>query len=940
MTTGISTMLRTFVALLCIASAFNLPTVRADEEVTYAKDIAPLWQRSCSACHNAKKAEGGLNLETAALLLKGSDSGATVVPGKSAESEIIKRVIATDDSFMPPKNNSAGAKPLSEKEIELVKRWIDGGAKPGEAVGPQAITWKPMPGNVKAVYAIDVSSDGQFVAAGRANQVVVYQWPIQLEKPGAVALVDPAVGSSGVGGQAAHLDVVQSTAFSPDSERLASGGYRALKIWKRELAPVDDGLIPADSVAAQVDVSGTKLAVLKGDKSIAITEAATGKLLHTIAPQSNNPSAVAWAADGRSLFVADDAPKVTLFKFVDGAEPVAESVAAPQPIKEIAALSADKALLIGADGNLLVYSRPAPAAGADAAAPPPAPMMAPPAEAVGGVVSISVLATTPAKFVVTSRDGQIRVSDVESVKTERSWKAPTEVVRSVIDRSGAWVVTQGIDNNLRVWQAADGKEVKVLNREGSTTRVVSIAKRDAARQESLIEKLNAGLKELETANQKEQEVLKKLAEAREKAAADLAAKMAEIEKNTAAIKAAEAGITASQQAIAAEMKKIEQYTAEMDAKKKEEEKLVKNKDASAAELAKQEQAMAAGKDSADRASAEVPAHQAKIEAAKTKLTSVKVAVEEAEKADQADRAQELASMAFTFDASKLVLARKTGVVDVIDITSGRKAAELKAGLDQLQTLVVTPEKVLAAKPGAPAKSWSGKFDWRLERTIGSETDPNSILSDRVTAVCFSPDGKQIAVGSGPASRFGDLKVFNVADGALVKDYGEVHSDTILDIAYSPDGLQIATAGADKIIRIIDVGADKPKLSLEGHTHHVLAVAWQDNARVLASAGADGALKVWDVTTGEQQRTVQGFSKEITSLAFVGQTSQVIASCADNSLRLVECNNGQTVRNFGGSASSLYAVGVTSDGKQVVAGGQDGNVILWQVDNANLIRKLQ
>ncbi len=94
-------------------------------------------------------------------------------------------------------------------------------------------------------------------------------------------------------------------------------------------------------------------------------------------------------------------------------------------------------------------------------------------------------------------------------------------------------------------------------------------------------------------------------------------------------------------------------------------------------------------------------------------------------------------------------------------------------------------------------------------------------------LAFSPDGQTLAIGSGPASRFGDVKLFKIADGALLRDLGEVHSDTVLDMAFSPDGTQLATCGADKLVRIFDVTSGKQRLSLEGHTHHVLAVAWQE-----------------------------------------------------------------------------------------------------------------
>ncbi len=206
-------VLSTCLLALSAVSTVALPTAQAAD---YSKEIAPLWKRSCVACHNSKKAEGGLNLESAALLLKGSDSGQTVQPGKSAESELLKRIVATDDSAMPPKDNSAGAKPLTPAEVELVKQWIDAGAAAGDDGQPMAIAWQQVPGNFQPIYAMDTSIDGQFVATGRGNQVVVHNWPLQANASSAIALVDPqTLTTSGI--PSAHLDLVQSVAFSPDA---------------------------------------------------------------------------------------------------------------------------------------------------------------------------------------------------------------------------------------------------------------------------------------------------------------------------------------------------------------------------------------------------------------------------------------------------------------------------------------------------------------------------------------------------------------------------------------------------------------------------------------------------------------------------------------------------------------------------------------------------
>jgi hypothetical protein len=92
----------------------------------YAARIEPLLQRSCVSCHNAKRAKGGLRLDTYGWLMKGSKDGVVVVPWDPANSELIHRVSlpSSDEDFMP----ADGRKPLSPVEVKLFERWIAAGA--------------------------------------------------------------------------------------------------------------------------------------------------------------------------------------------------------------------------------------------------------------------------------------------------------------------------------------------------------------------------------------------------------------------------------------------------------------------------------------------------------------------------------------------------------------------------------------------------------------------------------------------------------------------------------------------------------------------------------------------------------------------------------------------------------------------------------------------
>src|SRR5262245_38659908 len=105
----------------CVAACLLAMPARAEppKKVDFSHDILPLLKARCAECHTNGKYKGSFSLDTRESIVKSKN----VVPGKSGESELFKRVTSTDpETRMPSKGE-----PLSAKEVELVKAWIDQG---------------------------------------------------------------------------------------------------------------------------------------------------------------------------------------------------------------------------------------------------------------------------------------------------------------------------------------------------------------------------------------------------------------------------------------------------------------------------------------------------------------------------------------------------------------------------------------------------------------------------------------------------------------------------------------------------------------------------------------------------------------------------------------------------------------------------------------------
>ena len=79
-------------------------TASAQTRVDFVRDVQPILEAHCHACHGSQVQMGGLRLDNRSSLLKGGKSGAAaIVPGKSSESLVIRYVSGLDPKvIMPP----------------------------------------------------------------------------------------------------------------------------------------------------------------------------------------------------------------------------------------------------------------------------------------------------------------------------------------------------------------------------------------------------------------------------------------------------------------------------------------------------------------------------------------------------------------------------------------------------------------------------------------------------------------------------------------------------------------------------------------------------------------------------------------------------------------------------------------------------------------------
>jgi cytochrome c553 len=114
------------------ATTLKVEPATGKETISFAKDIAPVLAANCTGCHGTQNPRNNFSMATFENLLRGGDRGEPLLPGKPADSLIVKKLKGTADGARMPQNQP----PLADDVIAKFEKWIEEGAK-FDGAGPR-----------------------------------------------------------------------------------------------------------------------------------------------------------------------------------------------------------------------------------------------------------------------------------------------------------------------------------------------------------------------------------------------------------------------------------------------------------------------------------------------------------------------------------------------------------------------------------------------------------------------------------------------------------------------------------------------------------------------------------------------------------------------------------------------------------------------------------
>ncbi len=904
------------IALLAISSgsfaATPIAVIKRETPVNFQRDILPILQKNCLACHSSSEANGELNLENPAAILKGGDSGPAVIPRNSKDSFLLQVASHAEEPIMPPEDNDVAAAALTSEQLGLIKLWIDQGATgSATAVGISPTNWRPLPPGSHPIYAVAVTEDGQFAACSRANQIFIYhvatgQIITRLTDPQLQQMSDDKL--PGV----AHLDSVQSLAFNRAGDMLASGGFRTVKLWRypRDVQRLKLAVgQPVSAVAVSPD--RTLAATGAADNSIKIWDITSGELQADIAGHVAAVTALEFTHDGAKLVSASSDKTVRVWNVADG-EPIGR-IDSPQPVQALTLVQAPPVAASANPGDEPTDEENSEAKTIQRVATGggdklirlwklPESLPAVNGEAPAGT---KILATSRDGnyLVMAAADGTVRVERTATGKLVKTWKAheaeifavafapipetPAESAAAADASENTQILpplvlaTSAADKTIRLWNFETGELVNELR--GSMTPVTSLAFQPNGK------RLAAGTEDGKTT----------IWNLEAPQPTQLAAAVTPAEQLGVLSVDGKLLATAGQENGRSVIRVREMATGKV-----------------LHTLLGHEAAITALAFSAD--GTKIVSGSADKTARVWNLADEKFP----EVARFAGHTTSVGAVALNAAATQVLSGSATGEAKLWNVADASETMNFAGHTAAIVGAAITSAgQPITASADKTIRVWNAA-DGKQVRAITA--------AQPITGMAMSRDSAQLAV----AVTGGVIMSYQVANGAALKEF-TAHQADVESLSYSADNARLVSAGADKLAIAWRV-ADGRLLEILPSDKELSFAICGPTADTMVVGDAAGTVRVdnWSFAL-----SLEGIAAKVTALAYHSGGQALYMASADGTVRGFNPTNGQAVftANHGAAVHDLT---LSPDDQRLASAGEDNVIKLWNTANGAAIAPTQ
>jgi WD40 repeat protein len=263
-------------------------------------------------------------------------------------------------------------------------------------------------------------------------------------------------------------------------------------------------------------------------------------------------------------------------------------------------------------------------------------------------------------------------------------------------------------------------------------------------------------------------------------------------------------------------------------------------------------------------------------------------------------------------------AKKPTVIHVWDWRRKSEIRRFEAPHGTIYRLALSPDgtTLAAASEDKKVRLWSlhtGELRGELAHPLP------------VGAVAFSPDGNQIATGSGLLLTRGDIRIWDVASQRqhlLGSHFAEVYS------LIWPEPDYLFSGSSDRSVKVWSVPKRSELLTLHPRVGWISSMSLSGDARLLAVVGIETEACVYDLRSRSEVLTLRGHKLATTGVVFHPSQNKVVSASADEALCLWDLTTSQCEKTFKGHIGPVLHTSFHPQGAMLASTGEDRTAKLW------------
>jgi WD40 repeat protein len=338
---------------------------------------------------------------------------------------------------------------------------------------------------------------------------------------------------------------------------------------------------------------------------------------------------------------------------------------------------------------------------------------------------------------------------------------------------------------------------------------------------------------------------------------------------------------------------------------------------------------------------------------------------------------------YSHDGRLLAACAIDGVIRIWDTRSGRERHRIRGHGNWVTGLTFSPDSRWLA-----SASWDQSVRiWDIQ--TGHQIGLLRGHTDRVHCVAFSPDGMRLATGAadgsikiwpvtveeggtikhGPGWRYAvgfsrdgrlvavgdwlEVRVYDARTGERVQTLGRGKGGfDIPHVVFDPSGHTLAVCHNPTLgdfpswgLELWSTDTGRRLAVLRGHSQAVTAADYSPDGSALATASEDGTVRLWDTAGRREIRVLCGHEGPVRGVAFSPDGRSVASIGTDKTVRHWETRTGRLLRRFVGVPKEAHnhfgnPIAFSTDGRRLAAAGDDGVVPVWDVATGRRVLSLK